>query len=133
MIASRASSRRPRADNLADRLLSDEASLTQLWLVRVRNFRIVDAYNPGTRTALESKSGRQSMRRDPNNPGKPHPDDKLKQQIDRDRGLLDASDVPIEEVTWHFFASDVSGYIADDPLLFDYLRANNIPYEIHLP
>ncbi|HUF98599.1 MAG TPA: hypothetical protein VMM60_10760 [Ilumatobacter sp.] len=67
------------------------------------------------------------------NPGKPHPDDKLKQQIDRDRALLDASDVPIEQVTWHFFASDVSGYIADDPLLFDYLRANNIPYEIHLP
>lgn len=83
------------------------------------NYRIADAWDPINRVALESKVGAQRLT------------DKLRQQIDRDAALKAADQ--IETVEWHFFASNLSGKIADDPELFDYLTSKGIPYVIHLP
>ena len=85
-----------------------------------RNYRIADAYDPVTRTALESKTGQQRLT------------DKLRQQIDRDAALV-ADSPEIDVVEWHFFASATSSRIADDPELFEYLTDKGIPYVIHLP
>ncbi len=83
------------------------------------NFRIVDAWDPINSVALESKVGVQRL------------SDSLRRQIDRDAALL--ADGRYVRVEWHFFASGTSGKIADDPKLFEYLTANDIPYVIHLP
>jgi hypothetical protein len=88
-----------------------------------RRFRIVDAWNPATRAALESKVGFQGLTQ--------AGIDRIILQIQKDKSLLNA-DV-FASVEWHFFPSDASGTVGAAQEFFDALIANGIPYVIHLP
>ena len=57
--------------------------------------------------------------------------DSIKRQITRDAALRRNDD--FSGVEWHFFPSDATGKIADDPALFEALQNADIPYVIHLP
>ena len=85
-----------------------------------RNYRIADAWDPVSGVMLESKTGAQRL------------SSKIRRQIDRDAALV-ANNADVNKVEWHFFASDISQKIADDPALFEYLTSKGIPYVINLP
>ena len=87
-----------------------------------KDYRIVDAWDPDRLVALESKVGTQRLT------------ESIQQQITRDAALRDNGDFDrLNGVEWHFFPSDATGKIADDPDLFEALQKANIPYVIHLP
>lgn len=90
-----------------------------------RNWRIVDAFNPGPPRVVgdESKVGRTWDL------------DGLFNQMDHDRALLDAGSVGggLDDATWHFFPSGASQRLQDDPEVFERLLELEIPFEIYLP
>ena len=92
-----------------------------------RRYRIIDAYNPQTGEAFESKVGFQRLTPE------------IQRQIDRDEALLARAFDPddpfsaYESLEWHFFPSGVSNTVGGTPELFDALEDAGIPYVIHLP
>ncbi|HET8891811.1 MAG TPA: PKD domain-containing protein [Candidatus Angelobacter sp.] len=83
-----------------------------------RGARIVDAYNPETEVAAESKSGfvRYS--------------DRIITQIEKDGELLNDPDIPIKEYEWHFFRSPYTGRVGADPRVFELLEKYGIKWVI---
>ncbi len=62
---------------------------------------------------------------------------RIKRQIDADVALRDAAQTiqpnGYGSIEWHFYVSDASKKVVDDPALFNYLDQNNIPFFVHLP
>ena len=80
----------------------------------------IDAWDPDRLVALESKVGTQRLT------------ESIQQQITRDAALRGNGDFDrLNGVEWHFFPSDATGRIADDPDLFEALQKANIPYVMH--
>ncbi|MFC5381655.1 VWA domain-containing protein [Aquipuribacter nitratireducens] len=82
--------------------------------------RKVDAWDPLTRTAYESKSGYVIEARV----------EETLEQIAKDRALLDSGE--FADVEWHFFASQ-AGTVGADVRILDALDDAGIPYVLHLP
>ena len=57
--------------------------------------------------------------------------ERIRTQIGKDKRLIDAFN--IDGAEWHFFASGRSNSIGADQTIINLLKANNIPYYIHLP
>ncbi|MEK4846102.1 MULTISPECIES: hypothetical protein [Bacillus] len=83
----------------------------------VQERRIVDAYNPKTDTAHESKVGYANL------------SNFIRKQIDKDVQLRKTNRV--KNLKWHFFKSESTGRIGASKPLLKYLKDKKIPYQIH--
>jgi RHS repeat-associated protein len=78
--------------------------------------RIVDAYNPETEVAAESKSGFVQY------------SERIITQIEKDAELLRNPNVPIKEYIWRFYRSPYTGRIGADPRVLQLLEDNGIKW-----
>jgi len=87
--------------------------------------RVIDAWDPDAGRAIEVKVDAQSLT------------PRIRRQIDADVALRDADFFERPDgygsIEWHFYVSDASKKVVDDPALFNYLDQNSIPFFIHLP
>lgn len=75
--------------------------------------RIVDAYNPATRTIYEAKSGRVNLTKF------------VKNQIQKDKFLTLDRETRVSSAQWRFYKSPVTGKIGPSKPLKNYLLNNN--------
>lgn len=81
--------------------------------------RIVDQFSKETGVAREAKTGYKTLSKD------------IRSQIDKDAALLKDTDSGIKSVEWHFYESPVTGFGGASKNLQNYLKKNNIKYNIH--